>query len=954
MYGKLVSSVLLALAVTISNVAQANLFEPPLKNPSFELPDMGPGNTSQWAYNADDWILNSSGQAYLEDGSWFPAPDGSNVFKLWSGAYIWQQIGTWDQNTDYEISMWVGRGDASSELEISLWAGGNPAALPSSGFGTIGATVGATRVATANVIPSVAVGQNEWMTVTLNTGADFSSGDALWLRISCVSAANTATWVDNVEVAAPVDPVLASKPMPADGATDVWQDVVLSWTPGETAVSHNVYFGTSLADVTAAGVVNPLGVLVGQGQQNNTYDPPGLVPLGQTCYWRIDEVEADGVTVHRGLIWQFTVEPTCYLITNVTATASGSDPASGPEQTVNGSGLADGQHSDVNADMWLVPEGQTGPFWIQYEFDKVYRLCDLYVWNANVQYEMYLNFSVKDVTIEYSVDANDWTALGDYTFAKGTGLPNYTYNTTIDFGGAMAKYVRINVNSNYGGFQTGLSEVRFFQNPYFAREPRPVSGAAGIDPDIVLSWRAGRGAASHEVYFSEDEQAVAEGAALVDTVAENRYQPGLLELETTYYWKIDEVDETGVAMSWDSDIWTFSTPPYLVVDDFESYTDNMDAGETVFSTWADGYEIGANGSIVGHDNPPYAERTITHSGGQSMPFYYNNTGTVTTSEAERTFAVPEDWTRAGIKTLVLYFRGTLGNAAGQLYVKINGVRTDYPGSTASLAAPLWKQWNIDIASLGAGAKNVKTMTIGVSGSGSGLFYIDDIRLYRSAPDVAEPAIDPGTTNLVAHYAMENSVADGSGGGFNGTALTGSSFGQGPVGYGKALLLDGTSGHAELPIGTLMQSLNSATFATWVNYSGTGGAWQRVFDFGTSTDVYLFLTQRNGSADMRFAITTSSSAGESVVDAPDRLPTGWHHVAVTIDGATRAMQLYLDGTLVGSRSTNTLPSALGNTTRNWIGRSQYDADPYFNGSVDDFRIYNRALSGPEVRYLLGDR
>ncbi|MBN1361860.1 MAG: discoidin domain-containing protein [Sedimentisphaerales bacterium] len=745
----------------------------------------------------------------------------------------------------------------------------------------------------------------------------------------------------------------AYNPNPSNSATDIVRDKVLSWTGAETAVSHDVYFGPVAEDVAAATRANPLGVLVSQGQSETTYTPEDLLSFGQTYYWRIDEVEADGA-IRTGNLWEFTAEPRYYPIENVTATASGFAAGSGPENTVDESGLnANDQHSDKGDDMWQVPfpANRTEPVWIQFEFDKVYKLYDLFVWNGNPQFELYLNFSIKDVTIEYAVDANEWMTLGDYTLAKGSGLPSYTYNTTIDFGGVLAKYVRMNVNSNYGGGQVALSEVRFFQMSGTAREPQPASGAVNVDPDVVLSWRTGREAALHEVQFSTDSNTVAEGNALVDTVAETSYAPAALELGQTYYWRIDEVNEAETPATWEGEVWNFSTPEFLVVEDFESYTD--DAGNLIYETWVDGFGVAGNGSQVGHDNPPYAERDNVHSGRQAMPLSYGLDG-ATTSEAVRTFAGPQNWTGAGVQTLVLFVRGNLGNPAGQLYVKINGTRFDFPGSTASLAAPIWKQWNIDLASLGNAAKNVTSLTIGVAGSGKGLLYVDDLRLYRSAGPMAEPPVDPGTANLVALYTMENSVADASGNGRDGTALTGASFGDGPLGYGRALVLDGTSGYAELPIGTLIQSLSSASFATWVNWSGNGGLWQRVFDFGTGDAVNMWLTP-NASGQVRFAITLSGSGGESRLNRPgSNLSTGWHHVAVTIDGTTSGMNMYIDGNLVASNTTNVLPMNLGNTTQNWLGRSQYTGDAYFNGSIDDFRIYNRALSGPEVRYLVGDR
>ena len=82
--------------------------------------------------------------------------------------------------------------------------------------------------------------------------------------------------------------------------------------------------------------------------------------------------------------------------------------------------------------------------------------------------------------------------------------------------------------------------------------------------------------------------------------------------------------------------------------------------------------------------------------------------------------------------------------------------------------------------------------------------------------------------------------------------------------------------------------------------------------------------------------------------------GWHHVAVAIRSATMTAELYLDGVVVGSNTVTVLPKDLGNTTQNYLGDSQWEGDAFFTGSLDEFRIYNRALSEAEVRYLAEDR
>ena len=196
-----------------------------------------------------------------------------------------------------------------------------------------------------------------------------------------------------------IGPAYASAPNPADEATDVPRDVALGWKPGDFANTHNVYLGTAFDDVNDAVLADADSA----GQAGTTYDAPGRLDFGQTYYWRIDEVNAPpSSTVFKGKVWSFTTELIAYPVENVTATASSSAPGQGPENTANDSGLdADDLHSVVGAHMWLTATGDPGPIWIQYEFDKVLKLYEMWVWNQNSLMEAAIGFGIKDATVEY-------------------------------------------------------------------------------------------------------------------------------------------------------------------------------------------------------------------------------------------------------------------------------------------------------------------------------------------------------------------------------------------------------------------------------------------------------------------------------------------------------------------------------------------------------------------------
>jgi len=501
-----------------------------------------------------------------------------------------------------------------------------------------------------------------------NTTGDWFRGeiDDVWLFRRALTAVEVRTLMKG-----PGGPGRATAPIPADEAEDVPRDVTLSWTAGEYAATHDVYFGTSVDDVNAAGKGVPSDILVSEGQTTTAYQPGELLDYGRTYFWRVDEVNAaPDDAIYKGKVWSFTTEPYGYPVKPAAAKASSSQFGAGPQNTINGAGLsATDTHSTDMATMWMTNGPQ--PHWIEYEFDKVYRLHELWVWNSNQPIESVVGFGARNVTIEYSTDGVAWTALeGVPEFGQAPGSASYTANTVVEFGGVAAKFVKLTVTKAWGSLtpQTGLSEVRFFYVPVQAREPQPSDATTNVDVETALNWRPGREATSHEVYFGIDKNAL----ALAGTVAEHRYVPPAMNFGATYFWKVNELGGGG---PYEGAVWSFTTQEYAAIDNMEGYDDG---DNRIYDSWIDGLTNHASGSQVGYDAAPFAEKTTVHGGTQSMPLAYNNAAAPYVSEAARTFDPAQNWAVHGADTLSLHFQGktpAFAETAGG-GVLMNGIGAD--------------------------------------------------------------------------------------------------------------------------------------------------------------------------------------------------------------------------------------------------------------------------------------
>jgi len=315
------------------------------------------------------------------------------------------------------------------------------------------------------------------------------------------------------------------------------------------------------------------------------------------------------------------------------------------------------------------------------------------------------------------------------------GMTTYTPGTLKM---ARTYYWRVD---EFDSVETYKGDVWSFTTEGAVSSPNPAKGAVDVTQTPVLTWTPGFGS-THDFYFGTDAGALEKKGS--GNLGSESYDPGQLEWNTTYYWRVDEANSANTDSPWTGPLWSFTTANFLIIDDMESYNDIAEGepgSNRMYLAWIDGYDDPTNGSFVGNDPPPIAELTIVHSGNQSMPMTYDNA--VGKSEATLTLTDKRDWTVNDVDTLTIWFRGDGANAPEQLYVALNGnARVDHDNPDAAQAFA-WTEWNIPLqafADQGVNLTNVNSITIGLGNKnnpvtgGSGTMYFDDIRLYLPPPE----------------------------------------------------------------------------------------------------------------------------------------------------------------------------------------------------------------------------
>jgi hypothetical protein len=582
-------------------------------------------------------------------------------------------------------------------------------------------------------------------------------------------------------------------PDPADGALYSATWVTLSWRPGDLAASHDVYMGDNFDDVNNATRDSELfrgnqaldTVFYFAGFAPGAY-PDGLVP-GTTYYWRIDEVndaEPDGPW--KGEVWSFMVPP---------KTAYSPVPSDGAEF--------------VDPDVRLT--------WTPGYGSKVH----------------------------YVVFGEDYDEVNN----APSGSPS-----TLSFNPGPLKlaktyYWRVDESD---GVETYKGQVWSFTTEGAVSGPIPADGAVDVEASATLGWAAGAVAASHDVYFGTDADAVAN--ATKDSpeykgpkaLGEESYNPGKLIMNTTYFWRIDEVNDVNPDSPWVGHVWSFTTGDYFVIDDFEDYNsgDNQ-----IWFAWHDGLGAGSpdtpdylpgngTGSAVGDETTAsYTEETIVHAGNQSMPVAFDNDkqGYINYSEVEYTLTDQRDWTEQGVAELSLWFRG---------YPAPVGSFVEGPAGTYTMTGTGADIWSVDGVEADQFHYAFKTLT-GAGSISAKVESITETNAWAKAGVMIRETLDPDS----AHAMMVV------------TPSSGISFQRRP-GTG-ATSLDDTTADITAPYWVKIERDIAGNFSAYSSADGT--TWQKQ---GTSesiqmaSNVYIGLavTAHNVSATCEAVFTNVTTTG----------------------------------------------------------------------------------------------
>jgi hypothetical protein len=577
--------------------------------------------------------------------------------------------------------------------------------------------------------------------------------------------------------------------------------------------------------------------------------------------------------------------------------------------------------------------------------------------------------------------------------------------------------------------------------------PTPYDGQIDLPYDVNLSWRPGDYVAStngHNVYIGTDFDEVNDATSSIHpnvdyyNVSDTNCDPGPLAVDQLYYWRVDEVNDSCSPYLWKGKVWKFTTAEYIIIDDFEEYTESL-AVHPITDGWTNLYESPFTDFLLSLGLPHLGHVV---RGEQSMFAWFDCTGQYYCQSGTKSLD-PCDLTIAGMKMLTLWFHAGIDDITGrlpdaneteQLYVGVEDSDSDY----AEVRYPMedmndirlldWTEWNIALSDFEANnpdvnLTNIETLYIGFGNrktstgpfGGSGYIYFDDIRLYPPScvPSHGQPELDwnndcivdwgeveimadqwlESDVNLapveepdpcVLHYEFEDgagsNVADSSTNNYDGTAIVegGSAtdaFWEPDGVYDDCIRFE----HLEkeycvaIPNDVFDNHIdNQITICVWVNWDdpetmpddrnqlfsmhgGPAADYNGILGIETDwvEDEEIVFWDANGDIDDEIGVVYE-------VDTED-WSGGWNHYAFVkdVNVVPGVLKIYHNGQLVAEGDSN---SPMRHPVDHaWIGMAtdepndvhdNYEGEWHdqYTGLLDDFRIYDYALSDAEIGYL----
>jgi hypothetical protein len=607
---------------------------------------------------------------------------------------------------------------------------------------------------------------------------------------------------------------------------------------------------------------------------------------------------------------------------------------------------------------------------------------------------------IDDVTV--TGGASYWAALTSLPAqqtSSATDIELCRIRVEFDVSGAEPVTIRYRAGENAAVFMNGFILDFFPPDKRYAYWPAPRNKESNVQPNVVLSWYPGIFSAQHDIYFGTSFADVNDADTTTFVIYKGRqgpntYNPGMLELDSTYYWRVDEVNGVPTEI-WKGNVWLFKTANHIMLDNFESYHEDLDDLYFFYGgNWLDGIDNGTGSTLylgLSDGGEP------THGGGQSL--YYNYFNSFGYSEAERVINTGErDWSFGGLKMLTLFFYGDPGNAAGtteQMYCGIEDAGSNYADvqygdqqgeDMSDLQVAEWQEWNIAISDFtGTTPSDVRSLFIGFgergssTAGGSGTMYFDDIRIYlpKCVPSRIKPEYDfsgncivdiadvgimaeawlasdaclpvtAPTDDPVGWWKLDGNADDSSTYANHGAAQGSFQWVTGYIDTG-AVEFTGDGGKVLVPNAAQLNPTTAVTAMAWVNYSQSQDYSARAIAKGAdANDNEAYAIQITSDDQVSFFIRTEPNHANRGVNSRENslAHDTWVHVAGSYDGDT--VKVYINGRLADSDSIGA-ETIIVDSNGLAIGDA-VDVDRAFIGKVDDVRVYDVALSDENVAYI----